>query len=212
MKNWIKPASLLVFPLFFLLSSPIFGQQSTQLKTDNFWQRVSLGGYLGFQVGNATGIVISPEAQVRVVNQLYMGLGLSYQYYWYKNYYYNRTEKSYTSYSYSVYGGRIFSRYYLRGLIDNALGNIFGHLEYEYLYYVDPYKYDPKGQLVSPSGATYSRGNTPVEINSLFIGGGYSQPVAGRAFIDILILYNLNDTPQSPYSNPVFRIGFGVGL
>lgn len=200
---------LATIPLFCI---PSYSQTSAQQTSEKFWDRVSVGGYLGVQVGNATGIVISPEAQMRIVNQLYGGVGISYQYFWFKNYYYNPMNLSYVSSSYSVYGGRLFTRYYLRGLVDNALGNVFAHVEYEYLYYVNPYRYDPKGNLIDPTGAKYIKGNSSTEINSFFVGGGYSQPVGGRAFIDILILYNLNDTYNSPYSNPVFRIGFGVGL
>lgn len=205
---------LFLFVLVSLLSLTTKAQESAKQKTDDFWHRVSLGGYVSFQVGNVTGIVISPEAQVRIVDQLYGGLGFSYQYYWYKNYYRDTKPNppQYLNYSESVYGGRLFFRYYLRSLFDNFLGNIFAHTEYEYLYYVRPYKYDLKGYIYDPYGNSYVPGKDAVEINSIFVGGGYQQPVGGRAFIDIMVLFNLNDTYNSPYSNPVFRIGFGVGL
>jgi hypothetical protein len=204
---------LLVLSLFFS-SGITTAQESVQQQKDNFWKRVSVGGYLSFQVGSVTGIVVSPEASVRIVDQLYGGLGLTYQYYWYKNYYkdYGTNPPQYYNYSESVYGGRIFLRYYLRSLFDNFLGNIFAHTEYEYLYYVLPYKYDPHGTIIDLSGNAYSQGKESVEISSIFVGGGYSQPIAGRAYLDIMILFNLNDTYNSPYSNPIFRIGFGVGL
>jgi hypothetical protein len=205
--------SLALFVFIAMLSLSSTAQESAKQKSDDFWHRVSLGGYVSLQVGNATGIVIAPEAQVRLVDQLYGGLGLSYQYYWYKNYYWyiDRPSTQYLNYSASVYGGRIFFRYYLRSLFDNFLGNIFAHTEYEYLYYTRPIKQDPHGNLTD-GYMLYSKGNEVMEINSLFVGGGYSQPVGGRAFIDIMVLFNLNDTYNSPYSNPVFRIGFGIGL
>jgi hypothetical protein len=28
----------------------------------------------------------------------------------------------------------------------------------------------------------------------------------------IEVLWNLNDTPNSPYTNPIFRVGFNVGM
>ena len=58
----------------------------------------------------------------------------------------------------------------------------------------------------------FSKGNQHNEFNSLFVGAGYSQPLGGRAYLDLLILFNLNDTYNSPYSNPIFRVGFGFGL
>ena len=206
--------SLFLFVIVNLIYYDTAAQESAKQKSDNFWKRVSVGGYVSLQVGNVTGIVVSPEAQVRLVDQLYGGLGLSYQYYWYKDYYLDTKPNppQYLNYSASVYGGRIFFRYYLRSIFDNFLGNIFAHTEYEYLYYVRPYKYDPKGNILDPYYSHFSPGKDVVEINSLFVGGGYQQSVGGRAFIDIMILFNLNDTYNSPYSNPVFRIGFGVGL
>ena len=49
-------------------------------------------------------------------------------------------------------------------------------------------------------------------ISSLFLGVGYEQPISERAFMDIMVLYNINETYLSPYTNPVFRIGFGFRL
>ena len=189
-------------------------QESLKQRPSDFIHRISVGGYVGLQVGNITGIVISPEVKIRIIDQLYGGVGFTYQYYWYKNYLYNTKTQEWLNYSSSVYGGRIFFRYYLRSLFDNFLGNIFAHTEYEYLYSTRPYKEDMYGTITdwTFSGRMYSPGKQVLEINSIFIGGGYSQPVGGRAFVDLLILFNLNDSYNSPYSNPVFRIGFGIGL
>jgi hypothetical protein len=49
-------------------------------------------------------------------------------------------------------------------------------------------------------------------INSLFLGGGYMQNIGGRGFASFAILFNVLDSPDSPYVNPIFRIGFGVGF
>ena len=48
-------------------------------------------------------------------------------------------------------------------------------------------------------------------INSLFIGGGYYQSM-GRTFASFAILFNVLDNINSPYINPIIRIGFGVGF
>jgi hypothetical protein len=195
------------------ISSDSFAQESAKQKSSDFWHRVSVGGYVSLQVGNVTGIVVSPDVSIRIVDQLYGGLGFTYQYYWYKNYYWyidpRKTES--LNYSLSVYGGRIFFRYYLRSLLDNFLGNVFAHAEYEYLYYTSPFKLDPNG-TITDGYRLYSRGTSTMEINSIFIGGGYQQPISGKAFLDLMILFNLNDSYNSPYSNPIFRIGFGIGL
>ena len=49
-------------------------------------------------------------------------------------------------------------------------------------------------------------------INSLFLGGGFMQNVGGSGFMTFAILWNVLDNINSPYANPIFRIGFGIGF
>ena len=166
-------------------------------RPDNFWRRVSVGGWLSFQFGTITGVSVSPEVKVRLVNQLYPGAGFIYQYAYYNDYYIDPVTNQPADFSSSIVGGRFFLRYYLSGIVDNFLGNFFAHTEYEYLSYV---------------GHSENYGDEVYNISSIFVGGGYKQPVSDRAFFDFLLLFNLNDTPDSPYTNPIFRFGFGIGL
>jgi hypothetical protein len=182
-------------------------------RPDSFWRRVTIGGNLGFQFGSVTGITVAPEAAVRTVDNLYVGLRFMYQYYNYKDYYWNDNTKEYLGYKSSVYGGGLFLRYYLTSLFNNIiLGNLFAHVEYEYLYYTRPYSNAVGGYIYDPYGNSYLPGNEVVEVNSFFVGGGYRQPLASRVAMDFMILFNLNDSFNSPYSNPIFRLGVGVGL
>lgn len=41
-----------------------------------------------------------------------------------------------------------------------------------------------------------------------FVGGGYFQKVGKRGGMYMTVLWNLNETVYSPYSNPVIRMGF----
>lgn len=181
-------------------------------RPDNFWRRVAVGGNLGFQFGSITGITIAPEANVRTVDQLYVGIRAIYQYFNYKNYYWDNDAHEYLRYESSVYGGGIYFRYYLASLFDNFLGNLFAHVEYEYLVYNRPYINTIGGYIYDPYGNSYIPGNQIVEVNSFFVGGGYHQPVSHRVAMDFMVLFNLNDSYNSPYSNPIFRLGVGVGL
>jgi hypothetical protein len=206
---------LILLSSFVFLPGRLFSQETSDSKKHEFWHRVAVGGNVGFEFGSITGIVLSPEIRFRLVDQLYLGLGFNYQYLQYKDYYYNPATFQYTDFKSNVYGGRIFARYYLSSIFDNALGNIFGHLEYEYLTYTMPYASSgqpPDGIVIDPWGNWYRPGKQIIEISSLFIGGGYTQSLGGRAFLDLLILFNLNDSYLSPYSNPIIRLGFGVGL
>jgi len=189
-----------------------FGQESQKKKSHDFWQRVSVGGNLGLQFGTVTAINVSPEVMIRVVDQFHLGVGFSYDYLQSKDYFWDDPNQQYLDFKANVYGGRVFARYYLRNLLDNFLGNFFGHVEYEYLYYTRPYTQDPAGTIIDPYGYTYTQGKNILEISSLFVGVGYEQPFTERAFMDIMILYNINETYTSPYSNPIFRLGFGFRL
>jgi hypothetical protein len=179
---------------------------------DSFWRRVSVGGNLGFQFGTVTGITIAPEVRVRTVDQLHVGVRFIYQYFYDKNYFYDMKTDEYLAYKANVLGGSIYLRYYLSSLFDNFVGNIFAHVEYEYLVYNRPFSQSPTGTIVGVDGITYVKGKEMIEYNSFFIGGGYRQPLGNRVSMEMLLLYNINDTYNSPYSNPVFRLGVGVGL
>ncbi|MFZ4523896.1 MAG: hypothetical protein ACOYNC_19500 [Bacteroidales bacterium] len=181
-------------------------------KPDNFWHRVTVGGNLGLQFGSVTGISVAPEADLKTIDQLHVGLRFIYQYYNYKNYFWDNVKQGYIGYETNVYGGGIYLRYYLSSLFDSFLGNLFAHAEYEYLYYSRPYKNAMGGHIFDPYGNPFVPGKEVVEINSIFVGGGYRQPISNRVSMDFLILFNLNESNNSPYSNPIFRLGVGVGL
>jgi hypothetical protein len=202
-----------IFLAAFLLAA--FSLQAQKLQTvndGNFRNRVSIGGSFGLQFGTVTAINVAPEALIRVVDQLHVGVGFSYSYLQANKYFWDDVNQRYLDYKANIFGGRIFARYYLRSLLDNFLGDFFGHVEYEYLYYTRPYKPDPNGRIYDPYAYTYSAGTDIMEINSLFVGGGYEQNLGGKAYIDLMILFNVNETYYSPYSNPIFRLGFGVRL
>jgi hypothetical protein len=214
MKNYLSLPFIVLISLIMLLAPVrVNAQESLPAKKHNFWQRVSIGGNIGLQFGSITAINISPEIMVRAVDQLYLGTGFTYEYIQYNNYYLDRDTQEYIDFKSNVYGGRIFARYYLRSLLDNFLGNLFAHVEYEYLYYTYPLTPDINGSIIDLySYRTYRHGTDAMQVNSLFIGAGYDQPLGGRVSLSFLILYNLNESYNSPYTNPLFRLGVGVGL
>jgi len=90
------------------------------------------------------------------------------------------------NYSTNIYGGNLFGRFLITE-------NIFAHAEYEALY--GEWEFDRE----------------PYIINSVFLGGGFMQQF-GNSFATIMLLYNINDSAFNPYSNPILRLGFGVGF
>jgi len=157
-------------------------------KNHNILERIDFGGYLGATFGDVTSIEVAPLGSYRITPKFHAGLGLTYMYYHYSD--------PYGHVSLSSYGGSIFARYFI-------WRDLFVHLEYAPLYrpgYLPP----PNPSLPNVNNSEWAQ--------DVLIGGGYRQWIGDKAFMSLMILWNLNETPLSPYINPIFRIGFGVGL
>jgi len=103
-------------------------------------------------------------------------------------YSYYEEKTRFVDYSTNMYGGGVYTQYFF-------LKYFVAHAEYEILN-LDDFR------------APFER----VNIHSVFVGGGLSSRVGRGGFFNILLLYNLNETYNSPYANPYLRIGFGVGI
>lgn len=180
-------AFILLLTLIFICPVAIFGQKGDEnsKKTDRFSSRLFFGGGFGLQFGNLTLIEISPMVGYKVTPKLGFGISPTYKYY-------NFTDSfnPANDFKTSVYGGSIFSRYLI-------LENVFAHAEYETLYF----------NTKLAGGGIY-----PTQFNSLLVGGGYRQMIGSNSSLNLMVLWNLNDTPDSPYTNPVIRMGLSVGM
>lgn len=168
---------------------------STTNAQRSYGSKFFLGGNLGLQFGSVTLIDVSPLVGYRLTEQIDIGVGATYKYYNNKDYllYYNQ----YYGVESNIYGGSIFGRYHINE-------NFFIHAEFEYL------SYNFNDYIVYPT--SLYKTNKSIEIESIFVGGGYRQEVGGNLYMTAMLLYNLNETRYSPYSNPVIRIGFTYGL
>lgn len=91
-----------------------------------------------------------------------------------------------------VYGGHVFTRY-------NVLETVFLQTEFQV---VNTNAYNPL------TGEDIGRKTVPM----LYLGGGIRQPLGGRAYAMIFILYDVLDSPYSPFQNPFYRGGVVFGL
>lgn len=107
---------------FSLVSFAGKAQDSTMIRKhppkERFIDRMFTGGNLGAQFGTITFIDVSPLLGYKITDKLAAGVGATYQYYHYKDKYYD--------FETNVYGGRVFGRYLFTDYL-------FGHVEYEYL-------------------------------------------------------------------------------
>jgi len=158
--------------------------------------RIFFGGNFGLQFGTVTNIEISPLAGIYLTPRLAVGPGIKYEYF-------KSDYPGYVPYETHIYGGTVFARYMAIKDLSEAIGlglnfGIFGHAEYEILSLES--KYFEIGAPPDAEGRFF--------LNSILIGGGVFQPIGRRGGFLFMVLWNLNETASSPYSNPIFRIGF----
>lgn len=145
------------------------------------------GGNLGLQFGTYTAIDVSPILGYRFTENIAAGIGATYQYY--------RNGRYTPANTTDIYGGRVFVRYYF-------LEKLFLHGEAELINF-------KKIELVPGIGTLQ---NERIWENNLFLGVGYRQLMGEFTSMHISILYNFNQGPYSPFSNPQIRIGFDISL
>ncbi len=91
----------------------------------------------------------------------------------------------------SVYAVSIFGKF----LIND---NIFIQAESSQVNYTPYYQYSNEDRIWS---------------SPLYIGGGYREQIGGNSYVEIAVLYDvLEELPSYIQSNPMFRVGFSIGL
>jgi hypothetical protein len=173
---------ILVTVIFLIIYSNTYSQGGFS------WSRVVFGGNFGASFSSSESIVaVSPSVGYRFTERLTIGTGVIYQY--------NRIKLPPYDFQFNNYGARFYGTYQLTSFL-------VAHTEYELL----DLEYITLNNFGIPDG-TMRR-----QIGSFLVGGGYRQSFGSNSSVDILLLYNLTETPYTPYSNPILRIGFGIGL
>ena len=210
---------ILPFLLLFLISGYINGQDTKNKKSNSkpFKERLFVGGSLGFSVGSYSSLIeVAPIFGFAVTEKFVVGLGLTYKYYRYKDYYATIDDNGNISGIYdlttNIYGGSIWMRYFLTDLGIPIIENIFLHAEVEPLIFNHNYSFDPGGDFYDPYGNRYSKDNEQISLTSFFLGGGLRQMLGQRSYLYLEVLWNFNEELYSPYSNPRIRIGVAASL
>jgi hypothetical protein len=181
-----------------------------------FKERISVGGSLGLGFGsNSILVEVSPIFGYSLTNNLVVGLGLTYKYYQYNDFYRSTADPlSFIDLKNNIYGGSIFARYFLSSIGIPVIENMFIHTEVEPLIFTSDFKYisNQYGDYYGADGAFYIKEKEQVTITSYFLGGGLRQPVTDRSYLYIEVLWNFNEELYTPYSNPRIRIGFSAGF
>lgn len=190
-KYQMKKIKFIVFLIFIHLfgASTIYCQNKEDKPIDN--KKVDrpyfTGGNFGLQFGSVTAIDFSPILGYRITENIAVGIGATYQYY--------KDARSKPDITTDIYGGRLFARYYF-------WEKFFLHTEYELINF----------EKLSIIPGTNNLFNERIWENNLFVGGGYRQLIGDFSSMHLSILWNFNQGPYSPFSNPQLRIGFDILL
>lgn len=175
-----------IFVIFFI-SSFLFSK-NTEAQKGFSWNKVVFGGNAGASFSTYESLfALSPSVGYRFTEKLTLGTGVIYQYY--------RLKLPGYDFKFNNYGMRLYGTYQINDFL-------IAHTEYESL----NLEYIRYNGLGNPDGTSRRA------IGSWFVGGGYRQYISRNSVVDLMVLYNLTETPFTPYSNPIIRVGFGIGL
>jgi len=154
----------------------------SQTFSNDYGEKLYLGGSFGLQFGTITNLSVDPHIGHYIFPKISLGLGFKYQYY--------REKHNYLEYTINIYGGRLFARY-------EPFERVFAQAEVEMLAY--------KTDMFSAV-----RNMETIWADGLLVGIGYKESFSSMSNDNfyIMLLYNLNHTIYTPYSNPIFRLGF----
>ena len=155
---------------------------------------------LWMSFGSRSYVELAPMLGYHVNHRFSLGMGPHYIYQ-------SQRSTPYLPYAYHThsYGMKAFLRYALITRAEDFLpiklfSELFAHAEYEGL---------------SFERAFYMAPNLEKErrlYQGLLLGGGLSQNLGPYNSIYFMVLWDLNESIYSPYTNPVFRIGFNAFL
>ncbi len=149
---------------------------------NSFKERLYFGGNVGAWFGSTTYINLSPLVGVKITKKFSVGAGVTYNYF-------SQTYQG-QKYTSTIYGGSAFARYFV-------MDNLFLQGGWDRLSVVNP-------ASLLPGGRTW--------VDNILLGGGYRQAFSERGNFVAAIFYNVNQTPLSPYPNPIIQLGFTLGL
>jgi len=173
------------------------GAKSQEQKTEDenkpylFW-----GGALWAGFGSYTYVDVNLIFGSQVTERLNLGVIGKYQY--------HKDKRAIGGdFETSVYGGSVFSQYAIvkdfRELFKiRDRSGIIAHVEYEFLNTKYNYLYF---NVADPQKGRYW-------LNNVLIGGGYFQHMGERSKTFIILLWNVTETVDNPYTYPQLRIGF----
>jgi hypothetical protein len=193
-----NPNKIIILIVITLMLAPL-ASNAQRFDEEDETSRWFIGGNIGLQIGYVTLIDVSPIVGYMLTERFAVGTGVSYKYYRIRNYFFDPYQNRYLHFRSHIYGGPVFARYYIGR-------QFFAHTEYEYL------RFRNEVYVQNTAGQRYDKHYQHVNVHSMFVGGGFRQFFGSGSAFEIMLLWNLNETPDSPYNNPLIKMGVVIGL
>lgn len=176
-----KPWLLLI--VFIAVGNLIFAQGPIK-KHKQLSEKIFYGGGLGLQFGTIAAIEVNPMIGYIPIDNLYLGVKGTYQYY---------KDTRFDMAGTQIIGGSVFGMY-------NFVERVALYAEYEAIGLETAY---------FTSLQTHTE-KSRYWIKSPLAGVGFVQPVGSRSKMVIMLLWSFNQTAYSPYQNPIVRLMFMI--
>ena len=175
-----------------------FHYNSLEAQDDiNYKGKFFIAPDFGLIIGNSTQIEVSPVLGYYFTDRFSVAAGFKYEYYKLTRYYSDNFETN-------IFGPRLYVRYSVIKNLGDILPvqsniEILAHAEFESLSLERKYFMNP-----TLDGRFW--------YNTVLIGGGISQIASPRIKFNAIILWDVDTSTLSPFTNPIFRIGIQIML
>jgi hypothetical protein len=175
--------------IFLLVQFSTSDAQNVRDQAPPLSERIFFGGSFGLQFGTLTNIQVAPVVGLWVLPRLAVAAGPDFTYY---KFYDDKT---------SMYGGKAYTQFVILQDLNNILPlgvhmGMFLHLEDEFLNLESAYWKNPP----------YA--SERFNINTVLVGGGISQQLGRRSFMNVTLLWALTDPGYQVYGEPEIRLSF----
>lgn len=162
-----------------------------------------LGGTVSADIGRFNDrFEVTPTVQTKVLPKIYLGIGATFAYYKQVSIGYLLDNQAFEVTEYDIttkttyYGGNLFVRYFPFENKKKFYSNLYLQSELEFL------KGNGKYQDITGNYKFKTDNKT------IFTGIGYKHLIGNKFALSTSLMFKLNNENDSPYRNPLFRIGF----
>ncbi len=188
--------------IFVLIGSSLYSQDGLRYKSEKeikepYW---FFGGSLWLGFGSYTFVDVNATFGNQITERLALGVSGKYQYY-------NDKRSIEGNFETSVYGGSFYSQFAIIKDFRNIFhgkyqSGIIAHGEYELL--------NTKYNYIRFDDPNSNRDR--YWLHTILVGGGYFQQLNERARSYIVLLWDVSNSEDNPYTYPQFRIGFTFAI